>query len=255
MLLARPLVVFDTETTGTHPGKDRIVQIGAIKVYPDGTESVHHSLINPEVAIPPESTKIHGVTDDMVATAPTFRDIAPKIAIVFRDADMCGYNVRFDKDMLIGEFRRVNFPLSAGLLDGHMIDPNQIYHQRERRNLKSAVERYCKRKMEGAHDARVDARETLNVLLAQLEEYTDLPRTVPELHAELFEKIDDGYADPDGKLCYRHGKLTINFGKWATYELEKMDNGFLRWILEQDGMNHVVKKIVKDLMKKRTGRG
>ena len=72
--LDRPLVVFDIESTGTTPRKDRIIELAAVKLMPDGTEISKCWLMNPGVKIPPETTKIHGITDEIVKDCPTFAD-------------------------------------------------------------------------------------------------------------------------------------------------------------------------------------
>ena len=64
--LKNPLVFFDLETTGINIVKDRIVEISFVKVYPNGKEESKTRRINPEMPIPPESTAIHGITDEEV---------------------------------------------------------------------------------------------------------------------------------------------------------------------------------------------
>ena len=78
--LTRPLVCVDLEATGVWPGHDRIVQIAAASIFPDGSVSTWSSLVNPEQPIPPAATAIHGLTDAMVASAPTFAQLAPTVA-------------------------------------------------------------------------------------------------------------------------------------------------------------------------------
>ena len=77
----RDLVILDLETTGTSVQKDRVVQFAAVKVFADGRDRVTlESLINPEMKIPRGASEVHKITDDMVRTAPKFRDYAPGIA-------------------------------------------------------------------------------------------------------------------------------------------------------------------------------
>jgi len=59
--LKRPLVVFDLETTGLFPRRDRIIEIAAVKTNPDGTEETLERLLNPTIPIPPETTAVHGI--------------------------------------------------------------------------------------------------------------------------------------------------------------------------------------------------
>ena len=79
MKLDRPLVVFDIESTGVNARQDRIIELAAIRVEPDGTETEKCWLLNPGVPIPPETTAIHGITDDIVKDCPTFADAAAEI--------------------------------------------------------------------------------------------------------------------------------------------------------------------------------
>ena len=78
--LTRPIVFFDLETTGTNITHDRIVEISLIKVMPDGTEVEKTRRLNPEMPIPAEATAIHHITDEDVASEPTFRQIANSLA-------------------------------------------------------------------------------------------------------------------------------------------------------------------------------
>lgn len=231
--LSRPLAVVDLETTGTTE-RDRAVQIGVVKVYPDGTITEWTTLVNPEMSIPAEATRIHGVSNDDVANAPTFRQIAVPLAKGLKNCDIAGYNVRFDIRVLLREYRRIGFPLDAGILDGHVVDAYRIFQSREKRNLSAAVRFYLGESFDDAHDAMTDARATLSVLMAQLERYPDLPRTPEQLHVLLFETPGDGFADADGKFAYRDGKICLNFGKHAALPITEIDNGFLRWMMKGD---------------------
>ena len=62
--LTKPLAVIDLETTGINLATDRIVEIAIVKIMPDGTRSVKHKLINPEMPIPKQASDIHGITDE-----------------------------------------------------------------------------------------------------------------------------------------------------------------------------------------------
>lgn len=68
--LVRPLAVLDLETTGTNLATDRIVEIAVVRINTDGTKTIKRKLINPEMKIPEASTKVHGITDEMVKDAP-----------------------------------------------------------------------------------------------------------------------------------------------------------------------------------------
>ena len=81
--LDRPLVVFDIESTGINPRHDRIIELAAIRIEPDGTETSKCWLLNPGVKIPPETTAIHSITDDDVKDCPTFAEKIDEIEEFF----------------------------------------------------------------------------------------------------------------------------------------------------------------------------
>lgn len=65
--LERPLCFVDLETTGLDVNKDRIVQIGIKKLIQNEKPIYFLKLVNPTIPIPVEATKVHGITDEMVA--------------------------------------------------------------------------------------------------------------------------------------------------------------------------------------------
>src|ERR1700753_413340 len=107
--LKRPLAFFDLETTGTNIGIDRIVEISVIKLHPDGSEEVRTWRVNPGMAIPLESSLVHGIYDEHVKDAPAFKEIAELIATFIDVSDLAGFNSnKFDIPMLMEEFLRAN---------------------------------------------------------------------------------------------------------------------------------------------------
>ena len=114
LALDRPLIVFDIESTGVIPRQDRIIELAAFKIFPDGTEDVRTWLLNPTIPIPPETTAIHGITDDIVKNCPTFAESADEIFAFFKDCDLSGFNVdRFDIPCLEEEFARTGRDFGA----------------------------------------------------------------------------------------------------------------------------------------------
>ena len=80
--LTRPLIFFDLETTGLNIGKDKIVEICLLKVFPDGSEDERNLRLNPGCHIPEETSAIHGIYDQDVADKPTFAQVADEQAMV-----------------------------------------------------------------------------------------------------------------------------------------------------------------------------
>ena len=83
--LKKPICFFDLETTGINVATDRIVEIAILKVFPNGNKESYTWRVNPEMPIPEESSAIHGITDEMVANEPTFKELAPKVYALIKD--------------------------------------------------------------------------------------------------------------------------------------------------------------------------
>jgi DNA polymerase III subunit epsilon len=232
LLLNRPLAVIDLETTGTDPKTDRIIEIAVVKILPDGSRDDRCRRVNPGVPIPEAATKIHGITDSDVKDEPGFDILAPRLAKFLDGCDLCGFNLkRFDLRLLIAEFDRAGnrFPLQGRKI----VDPLEIYHGRERRDLSAAVRFYCGKEHEGAHGASADVHATLEILDAMLDRYPDLPRSVDELHDVL---RGERAADLDGKFIMSDGRVVFNFGKYKGRRLDDVAReypDYINWMLGQ----------------------
>jgi len=100
------LAVVDIETTGLHPGADRVVEISVVRIEPGAAPILAlDTLVNPSRRV--AATEIHGITDADVSDAPTFDDIAGDVAQALSGAVVAGYNVYFDVRFLEDEFKRV----------------------------------------------------------------------------------------------------------------------------------------------------
>lgn len=246
--LTRPLVVFDIESTGTMPRRDRIIELAAVKLFPDGSEQIKTWLLNPTIPIPPETTKIHGISDEIVKDCPTFKDRAGEIFAFFEGCDLSGFNAdRFDIPCLEEEFARAGYNLAAS--SRRHVDVQRIYHRMEPRDLSAAVRFYLGRDHAGAHGAEADAVATAEVLKAQMEKYPSLPQTVEEMD-EFLVPHDPMNADRYGMLRWRDGELLVNFGKKKGESLKKLmldEPNYLRWIVKGD-FDTEVKAIVRDLL-------
>ena len=233
--LDRPLVVFDTETTGTNPRTDRIVEIACVKVHPDGRSETWQARLNPGIPIPPGSTAIHKISDRDVAGCPGFKDVAQRLAAFLDGCDLGGYNITgFDLPVLRIEFLRAG--VAFDIHERRLVDAQRIFFAREPRHLTAAARFYCDVEHNGAHGALADAEMTLRVLAGELKRYADLPRTVGDLH-ELFCAGLDQDMDPEGRFRMVNGEATVNFGKnrgRTLREMSRSDPGFLKWILKGD---------------------
>lgn len=232
--LKNPLVFFDLEATGINIVKDRIVEISYVKVFPNGKEEKMTRRVNPGMPIPPESTAIHGITDEDVKDCPTFKEIAKSLAAQIEGCDLAGYNSnRFDIPMLAEEFLRADVDID--LNRRKFIDVQTIFHKMEQRTLSAAYKFYCDKSLENAHTAEADTVATYEVLKAQLDRYPELQNDVAYLskYSSYSKNVDFA-----GRMIYNDkGEEIINFGKYKgrlVSEVLKADPGYYSWIMNGD---------------------
>src|SRR6187431_1199003 len=168
--LTRPIAFIDLETTGVNLSVDRIIEVAIIKILPDNTRQVKRKLINPGMPIPPQSTEIHGITNEMVKDAPTFKQAGNELKQFIEGCDLGGYNSkRFDIPMLMEEFLRAG--MTVDLSNRKMVDVQHIFYTMEPRTLSAAYKFYCEKELTDAHSAEIDITATVEVLHAQLMKY------------------------------------------------------------------------------------
>lgn len=177
--LSLDAVVFDTETTGTNIKQDKIVQIATVKIkngqVVKGEDGTFNQLINPEIPIPEEASEVNGITDEMVAEAPTINAMLGKFLgqhLNKQNGIPVVYNSRFDIPLLNKAIREYNVSASTDLKEKSLaktLDPF-ILVQRIHPFLgakKKLGEQYhwlfCK-PLEDAHDALADVKGTIDVL-------------------------------------------------------------------------------------------
>lgn len=232
--LKNPLVFFDLETTGIDITKDRIVEISYVKVFPNGKEESKTMRINPERPIPPESTAIHGITDDDVKDCPTFKAVAKTLAAQIEGCDLAGYNSnRFDIPLLAEEFLRAD--VNIDLNRRKFVDVQTIFHKMEQRTLSAAYKFYCNKTLGNAHTAAADTMATYEVLQAQLDRYPELQNDIAFLSD--FSSYNNN-VDFAGRMIYNDKKEEVfNFGKFKGRLVEdvlKNEPGYYAWMMNSD---------------------
>ena len=246
--LDKALIVYDIESTGINRKADRIIDLCALKLFPDGESKIYNFRVNPQMPIPPESSLIHGITDEDVKNSPPFIEIAHEIKELFEGCDLAGFNIlQFDIPILQEEFIRAGMTFSVKGV--RILDAQKIYHKKEPRTLSAALKFYCGEAHETAHNAESDVQATYEVIKAQLTHYGDLPQNMDELHKFCTYK-DPSWVDQAGRLKWQGDEIVINFGKkqgQVVRELRLTDPGFLNWILKND-FPPDTKDIVKDLL-------
>ncbi|HPF11629.1 MAG TPA: 3'-5' exonuclease [Flavobacteriaceae bacterium] len=232
--LHKPICFFDLETTGINVASDRIVEISILKVFPNGNRESHTWRVNPEMPIPKQASAVHGITDEMVASEPTFRELASTVYQLLKDSDLGGFNSnRFDIPLLAEELLRaeIDFDMKKAL----SVDVQTIFHKMEKRTLEAAYKFYCDKTLEDAHSAAADTMATYEVLKAQLAKYPDLENNIPFL-ADFSSHRE--FADFAGFIGYdKNGEEVFNFGKHKGVLVEEVlekEPGYFGWLLNAD---------------------
>lgn len=240
--LKKPLAIFDLETTGINIGSDRIIEIAIIKIVPDGTKQVKRKLLNPEMPIPPGATEVHGITNEMVKDAPTFKQAANEIKQFIDGCDLGGYNSnRFDVPILMEEFLRVGIEID--LKENRLVDVQRIFHQMEQRTLSAAYKFYCNKNLDGAHSAEIDASATLEVLQAQVERYPQLGKSVESILKAIGEEEIVDFAR---RFIMENGKEIFNFGKHKgrpVADVLRQEPQYYDWMMKGDFPLHTKQKL------------
>ncbi len=249
--LEKPLCVFDLETTGLNISKDRIVQIAILKIHPSGKKEELNLLINPEMNISDSNSAIHGVTNEMVKDAPTFKDAGSEIVAFIGTSDLAGYNSnKFDIPVLAEEFLRADIEFDLSTKD--CVDIQNIFHKMEQRTLVAAYKFYCSKELTNAHDAMADTVATWEVFEKQLEQYDNLKPNIDFL-ADFSRNSVHKNIDFAGRLAINENNEAIyNFGKHkgkTIKEISVSEPGYYGWMLEADFPRYTKKILLQEMEK------
>jgi len=249
---------FDLETTGADIAKDRIVQLHAVLIYPDRTESIEY-LINPDIPIAARATDVHGITDDMVSDAPTFPDVALEVLEFFeRGTYWMGYNSNsFDIQILMreldqakkwGAFNNTEKNYQDVVEQAKLIDVIRLERHINSHKLECVYKRYYGRPLDDAHDAGADNLGTIKVLAAQVKSSQLLSSAL----SELSELSRGNSVDVAGKLELDpfSNEIVFAFGP-KRGEPVKDYPGLVKW-MEEKGFPRDTVRIAKECCKGRT---
>lgn len=110
-------VVFDIETTGFSPLKNRIIEIGAVRVEEGRIVDKFSGFVNPDVPIPFEIEKLTGINDNMVLDAPKIDRVLPEFLEFCRGAVMVAHNAGFDISFIKENARQQGLEFNPTVLD------------------------------------------------------------------------------------------------------------------------------------------
>jgi DNA polymerase-3 subunit epsilon len=151
----QPMVFVDLETTGSTPSVDRITEIGIVEVNEEGEVREWSSLVNPLTPIPGFIQGLTGITDQMVADAPTFTQLADEVLARLHGRLFVAHNARFDYGFLKGEFKRLGLDFKAPVLCTVKLS-RRLFPQYSKHSLDALIERH-QLHMPARHRALADA--------------------------------------------------------------------------------------------------
>lgn len=219
-LLDTPLAIVDLETTGAHPVHDRVTEIAVLEVDRGEVAAEWSTLVNPQTAIPAAIQALTGITNDMVAGAPTFGQLAGELHERLAGRVFVAHNARFDYGFLRQEFERAGIRFQARTLCTVKLS-RRLYPEHARHNLDSVMARHhlaCEARHRALGDAQVvwrflqaAARErgvdALATAARQLARQTTLP---PYIDRAAIDAIPEA---PGVYLFYGEGGTPLYVGK------------------------------------------
>ncbi len=227
----RPVACIDLETTGASPQFDRVTEIGIVEIDIDGSLREWSTLVNPQTRIPTFIEKLTGISNAMVADAPTFAEVAAELLARLHGRLLVAHNARFDHAFLRNELKRLDIAFHADTLCTVRLS-RRLYPQHHKHNLDSLIQRLGIR-AEERHRALADAR-VLAVFLQRLhQEHTSeaidhairqvmaRPALPPHLPEGLIDDIPDG---PGIYLFYGDNDLPLYVGKSTRLRTRVLDH-------------------------------
>ena len=244
--LNKPICFFDLETTGTNPGKDKIVEIAVLKIDINNQKKEMVWRVNPECPIPEEASSVHGITDEMVKDQPIFKQFSKEIYNFIEGCDLGGYNIdKFDLPLLVEEFIRSGIDVSS-FVKVKTVDVQTIFFKKEPRDLSSALKFYCNKDHGNAHTALDDTLATYEVLLSQLDKYHDLEPSVDFLSTLTRRNKNIDFA---GRIIEDdNGDAIFNFGKHKGKKVKEVltkEKGYYSWMMNSDFPEYTKKVITQ----------
>lgn len=157
MFLPEKIAFVDIETTGLSVTRDRVIEVGILRVENNSLVSSYQTVLNPEIHISPTIFGMTGITADEIEKAPAFYEVHENIQELLQDCVFVAHNVRFDYGFLRNEFRRLGITFASK----HFCTVKlfrALYPSQRRHNLDSVIDMFglqCERRHRAFDDAKV----------------------------------------------------------------------------------------------------
>lgn len=221
-------IFYDTETTGTRPGRDRIIEIAAFDPNQDKRFS---TFVNPECPIPPDATAISNITDEMVQEAPLIREallafsqFCPSDAIL-----IAHNNEAFDQLFLEAEFQRANLSL-----------PSWIFFDTLKwsRKYRSDLPRHSLQHLRGVYG--VEANQAHRALDDALVLHQIFSRMVDDLPWETILHL----------MSQTPEIARMPFGKYAGKAVSEVPRDYVQWLAKTGALDKKEHRLLRETFEK-----
>lgn len=170
-MLPNKLAFIDTETTGLSVTRDRIIEVGIVRVEDNKITAKYQTLLNPGFIFPEMITNITGITPASLENVPTFRQVKDDILEMLKDCVFVAHNVRFDYAFLKNEYKRENITFSSKHFCTARLS-RSLFPQHRSHNLDSIIERF--------HISCANRHRAFDDAFVLWEFYKKLQKSVPE---------------------------------------------------------------------------
>ncbi len=259
----KPLAFIKIQTTGLNPETDRIIELSITRLEPNGKSKTGTRLVNPEMQISSEVTKINGITNEMVKDKQTFKEIADNINKFLEGCDFIGFNIaRFDLRFLSEEFNKAGIEFT--LLGRKVVDIANIFHTMEPRDLVAAYSFYCGKTSEGTMNSEKITKmyfDIVNNMMSKYsgKEFSDKDGKAHKIEASV-DSINENFnknkkqLDIEGNIVLNDaGRPVFTIGKYkgqVVSEALLKDKDYYDWLVNASRFPPDTKLVIKKIVTK-----
>jgi DNA polymerase-3 subunit epsilon len=207
-------VCLDCEATGLEIESEEIIEIAVVKFTFDEILEQYEALVDPERPIPPESTLVHNITDEMVKGKPKIAEVLPKVFDIIGDYPIMGHNIGFDLSLIMASAKKRNIPCPIKL--DHSIDTvrlARLYAESPSNKLED-LRKHFNIPEEGAHRAMNDVIVNIKVFKYLAKEFRS--------QADIMKRLKEPILMKTMPLGKHKGKLfrelPIDYLHWASHQ-------------------------------------
>ncbi|MDQ3018315.1 MAG: 3'-5' exonuclease [bacterium] len=211
MLHEKNFTIVDVETTGGNPFFNRVIEIGLLRVEKGEVVEEYQTFLNPGIPIPEFITKMTGISEEHVASAPTFEELADDVLAKFENAIFVAHNSQFDYGFLHEEFRRLGYGFNVDQLCTVKLS-RTLFPEFKRHNLTELIARYkfeCANRHRAFDDAKVlwDFLQHVHANVPEAQLRSAFKRLLKQPRAAAIPKLAEG--ELEYEPIAEHGTTTI----------------------------------------------